>query len=79
MRNPKYYIALDEYERRLIINSLNNLRHKLIAEGRSINSEKVNITFSALPILKNIANNNAARAMSIGTRNFINTLFLEIK
>lgn len=34
MRNPKYYIAIDEYERRIIINSLNNLRNKLIADGR---------------------------------------------
>lgn len=34
MRNPKYYIAINEHERRIIINSLNNLRNKLIAEGR---------------------------------------------
>lgn len=34
MRNPKYYIAIDEHERRIIIGSLNNLRNKLIAEGR---------------------------------------------
>ncbi len=34
MRNPKYYIAIDEHERRIIISSLNNLRNKLIAEGR---------------------------------------------
>lgn len=34
MRNPKYYIAIDEHERRIIIISLNNLRNKLIADGR---------------------------------------------
>ena len=34
MRNSKYYIAIDEYERRIIINSLNNLRNKLIEDGR---------------------------------------------
>lgn len=34
MRNLKYYIAIDEYERRIIINSLNNLRNKLITDGR---------------------------------------------
>jgi hypothetical protein len=45
----------------------------------SINPEKINITFSELPILKNIAHNNATTAMNIGTRNFINTLLLEIK
>lgn len=30
----KYYIVLDEYERRIIINSLNELRNCLIANGR---------------------------------------------
>lgn len=30
----KYYIALNEYERRIIINSLNELRNRLIADGR---------------------------------------------
>ena len=30
----KYYIVLDEYERRMIINSLNELRNRLIADGR---------------------------------------------
>ncbi len=34
MRNSKYYIAIGEYERRVIIGSLNNLRNKLIADGR---------------------------------------------
>ena len=30
----KYYIVLDEYERRMIINSLNELRNRLITDGR---------------------------------------------
>ena len=30
----KYYIVLEEYERRMIINSLNELRSRLIADGR---------------------------------------------
>ena len=30
----KYYIVLDEYERRIIINSLNELRNRLITDGR---------------------------------------------
>lgn len=34
MREPKRYIVMDEYERGIIINSLNNLRNKLIADGR---------------------------------------------
>ena len=30
----KYYIVLNEYERRIIINSMNELRNRLIAKGR---------------------------------------------
>jgi len=48
MRNSKYYIAVDEYERRIIINSLNNLRNKLIANGR--------FTYAVDEILLKIAN-----------------------
>lgn len=29
MRKQKYYLAIDDYERSVIINSLNNLRNKL--------------------------------------------------
>lgn len=32
--SKKYYIALDEYEHRIIINSLNGMRNRLIANGR---------------------------------------------
>lgn len=34
MRNTKYYIALDGGERRIVIDSLNRMRNKLIAAGR---------------------------------------------
>lgn len=34
MQNQKHYIAVDESERRIILNSLNSLRNKLLAEGR---------------------------------------------
>ena len=34
MRYRKYYIALDENEWRIIINSLNELRNKLLGDGR---------------------------------------------
>lgn len=34
MRNQKYYIAITESERRIIINALNSLRNRLLAEGR---------------------------------------------
>ena len=30
----KYYIVLNEYERKIIINSLNELKNRLIANGR---------------------------------------------
>ena len=34
MRNQKYYIAIDERERRIILNALNALRNKLLAQDR---------------------------------------------
>ena len=34
MKNTKYHIYLNSEERRLLINSLNDLRNKLISEGR---------------------------------------------
>ena len=34
MRNKKYYIALDDYERRVIINCLNETRNRLISSGK---------------------------------------------
>ena len=34
MRKKKYYLAIDDYEYSVIIDSLNNLRNKLIADGR---------------------------------------------
>ena len=34
MRNQKHYIAIDENEWRIILNALNTLRNKLLAEGR---------------------------------------------
>ena len=34
MLKEKYYIVLYEYERKIIINSLNELRNRLIANGR---------------------------------------------
>lgn len=34
MRNKKYYIALDDSERSLVIKCLNDLRNSLISEGR---------------------------------------------
>ncbi|MEE1056116.1 MAG: hypothetical protein UH239_02590 [Acutalibacteraceae bacterium] len=34
MREKKYYIVLDNFERRMLLNNLNNFRNKLIAEGK---------------------------------------------
>lgn len=34
MRDKKYYIALDDYERRVVVNSLNEMRNSLIANGK---------------------------------------------
>ena len=34
MREKKYYIALDGYERGVIVNALNEMRNSLIQQGR---------------------------------------------
>ena len=34
MREKKYYLVLDNFERRLLLNNLNNYRNKLITEGK---------------------------------------------
>ena len=30
----KYYIALDDFERRVVVNCMNEMRNKLIADGK---------------------------------------------
>jgi len=53
MRNQKRYIAIDEYERRIIINSLNNLRNKLITDGRYTDAvDDVLVKVMKVPIKK---------------------------
>jgi len=34
MRDKKYYIALDGYERGIIVNALNEMRNSLLQQGR---------------------------------------------
>ncbi len=34
MRDKKYYISLDDFERRVVVNCLNELRNRLIADGK---------------------------------------------
>ena len=34
MKEKKYYIALDDFERRGVVNCMNEMRNKLIAEGK---------------------------------------------
>ena len=34
MRDTKYYIALDDFEQKIIINCLNEMRNNLIAGGK---------------------------------------------
>ena len=34
MREKKYYIVLDNFERRMLLNNLNDFRNKLLAEGK---------------------------------------------
>ena len=34
IREKKYYIALDDFERRVVVNCMNEMRNKLIADGK---------------------------------------------
>ena len=34
MKENKYYIALDDFERRVVVNCMNEMRNKLIVEGK---------------------------------------------
>ena len=34
MKEKKYYIALDDFERRVIVNCMNEMRNKLIADEK---------------------------------------------
>ena len=34
MKEKKYYIALDAFERRVVVNCMNEIRNKLIADGK---------------------------------------------
>ena len=34
MRDKKYYIVLDDFERRVIVNCLNEMQNKIIADGK---------------------------------------------
>ena len=34
MKEKKYYIAFDDFERRVVVNCMNEMRNKLIANGK---------------------------------------------
>lgn len=34
MREKKYYIVLDNFERRMLLNNLNDFRNKMISDGK---------------------------------------------
>ena len=34
MKEKKYYIALDDFERRVVVNRMNEMRNKLITDGK---------------------------------------------
>ena len=53
MRKKKYYLAVDDYEYSVIIGSLNNLRNKLIEDGRYTDAvDELIIKFAHAPINK---------------------------
>lgn len=38
MRDKKYYIAFDDFERRMVVNCLNEMRNRLIANSKHTDS-----------------------------------------
>ena len=38
MKEKKYYIALDDFERRVVVNCMNEMRNKLITDGKYTNA-----------------------------------------
>ena len=53
MRKQNYYLAIDDYEYCVIIDSLNNLRTKLIADGRYPDAvDELIVKFVKAPIKK---------------------------
>ena len=53
MRNQKYYLAIDNYEYSVIIDSLNNLINKLIIDRRYTDAvDELIIKFAHTPIKK---------------------------
>lgn len=34
MREPNYYVALDDFEKRIVVNCLNEMRNHLIQKGK---------------------------------------------
>ena len=38
MRDKKYYIALDDFERRVVVNCMNEMRNALIEDGKCTES-----------------------------------------
>ena len=34
MKDKKYYITLDDFERRVVVNCMNEMRNKLISDGK---------------------------------------------
>ena len=38
MRDKKYYIALDDFERRVVVNCINEMRNSLIENGKCTKS-----------------------------------------
>ena len=53
IRKKKYYLAIDDYEYSIIIDSLNNLRNELIADGRDTDAvDELIIKIAYTPIKK---------------------------
>lgn len=54
MREKKYYIALDGYERGVMVNALNEMRNALLEQGRYTDAVDDVLLKSSMRKLKNL-------------------------
>ncbi|MBO5050485.1 MAG: hypothetical protein J6C41_08695 [Oscillospiraceae bacterium] len=55
MRDKKYYIALDDFERRVVVNCLNEVRNSLIANGKYTDDD-VELSFFQAEFIEQFVN-----------------------
>ena len=83
MKEKKYYIALDDFERRVVVNCVNEMRNKLIADGKYtdaldevllkvIHSKQKKLKIPKTSITKIVINNQDKQVCYVGITPHLN-------